>query len=164
MNDVTTTEGMANSLVPFYNDGTKKSTYLSYLVSGFSLREACKLAKVHERTIRNWRESDPEFIQIEEECKTGLRKRLANELIDFEYTRNFRLVLAKDFLVLFKDATGKYLTESEEKYLAMIRKFYTPQQFAMVKQLLGGNGDSKEAFDFTKTVLTIRLEKEQITG
>jgi len=162
MTEITPTEGMASSLTP-YADGTKKSSYLSYLIAGFSLREACKLAKVHERTIRNWREADPEFAQTEESCRTELRKRLADELIDFEFTRNFRLVLAKDFQVLFKDATGGYLTESEEKYLAMIRKFYTPQQFAMVKQLVGGSDGEKEAFDFTKTVLTIRLEKEQVT-
>ena len=53
------------------------------------------------------------------------------------------------------------LTEKEQQYLLVIRKFYTPQQLAMVKQLIGGSGDRGEPFDFTKTVLEIRLSKEE---
>lgn len=158
---ITTTEGMAQSIIPYFSDG-KKGLYLSYIVANFSIREAAKLAKISERAIRYWREQDPEFAKVEHEGLTALRKQLAIEFTDMEFSRNFRLVLAKDFNILWKDATAT-LSEEEEKYLREIRKYYTPQQLAMIKQLVGGGDGAKEAFDFTKTVLTIRLEKEQGT-
>lgn len=153
------TENIAKSLVPYYTEGGKKASYLSYLVAGFSVMESTRLAKVHLKTIFRWRKEFPEFALIEEQCTTEVRKRLADELIDIEFTRNFRLILAKDFTILFKDAQGIMLSEREQQYLFLIRKFYTPQQFAMIKQLISGDG-SGEAFDFTRTVLTIRLERE----
>jgi len=154
------TENITKTLVPYYTEGGKKASYLSYLVAGFSVMESCKLGKVHLKTVFRWRREDSNFALIEEQCSTELRKRLADELIDIEFTRNFRLVLAKDFNILFKDAQDLALTDREQQYLLVIRKFYTPQQFAMIKQIIGGDG-SGEAFDFTKTVLTIRLEKQE---
>ena len=164
LQDKTETENIAKSLVPYYTEGGKKANYLSYLVAGFSIMESTKLAKVHLKTIFRWRKEYPEFAIIEEQCSTEIRKRLADELIDIEFTRNFRLILAKDFTILFKDAQGMALSEREQQYLFLIRKFYTPQQFAMIKQIIGGSDGAGEAFDFTKTVLTIRLEREQRGG
>jgi len=158
--ELTTTEGMALSLLPYYLEGGKKSRYLGYVVAGFSTTEAMKLAKVHPATVRRWREEDETFLGLERQAGGELRERLANTLVDIEYTRNFRLVLAKDFNILYKDATDQKLTDREQQYLLLIRKFYTPQQLAMVRQLLSGNGQSSEAFDFTRTVLEIRLSKE----
>jgi len=158
----TTTENIAQSMIPYFTDGTKKAKYLSYLISNFSVMESCKLAKVHYTTILNWRKIDPQFVEVENSIPK-LRKDLANNLVDIEFTRNFRLILAKDFEILFKDAQGLALTDKEQQYLLTIRKFYTPQQFAMIKQLVGGNGKSEEAFDFTRTVLTLRIEKEEGT-
>ena len=163
--DVTTTEGIAQSLLPYYLDGGKKAKYLSYLVAGFSTREATKLAKVEYHSIKRWRRDDPNFADIETRSTTEIRKQLSDQLVDIEFTRNFRLIMAKDFEVLYKDATGATLTEKDYQYLLTIRKFYTPQQFAMIRQLVSSsNGDDEEAFNFTKTVLTIRLEKEERSG
>jgi len=166
MQEPTKTEGIAQSLTPYYVDGGrrdsgKKLRYLSYIICNFSVREAAKLAKVTERMIRYWREQDPNFAEIEQQGFTDLRKQLSKEFIDIEYTRNFRLFLAKDFNVLYKDAAGGLLTDREQQYLLQIRKFYTPQQLAMIKEIIGGGDGATEAFDFTRTVLTIRLEKEQ---
>jgi len=160
--ELTATESIAHSLIPYYSDGSKKARYLSYIIAGFSTMEAIKLSKIHLKSVHRWRESDPVFVELEAKASTSLRRELADHLIDIEFTRNFRLVLAKDFEILFKDASGEQLTDKEEDYLKLIRKFYTPQQFAMIRQIIGGNGEAKaEAFDFTRTVLTIRLEKEQ---
>jgi len=160
--NITPTEGICQSLIPYYTDGGKKARYLSYLVAGFSIMEAVALAKCHLKSVMRWRESDPTFKEIEEKSKGELREQLSNQIIDIEFTRNFRLVLAKDFQILFKDAADKVLTEKEQQYLMLIRKFYTPQQLTMIKQLVGGSVESsKEAFDFTRTILTIRLEKEE---
>jgi len=158
---ITPTEGIAQSLINYYADGGKRARYLSYLVAGFSVMESVTLAKVHLKTIKRWREEDNSFIELEQKSLGELREQLSNQLIDIEFTRNFRLVLAKDFQVLFKDAQEKPLTEKEQQYLLVIRKFYTPEQLARVRQLVSGKDDSGEAFDFTRTVLTIRLEKEE---
>ena len=151
--ELTTTEDMAQALLPFYFEGTKKANYLGYIVAGFSFTMACRLAKLHTKTVKNWRDSDPNFVELENKAKTELREQLSNSMLDIEFTRNFRLVLVKDFEILYKDATGQTLTEEERKYILLIRKFYTPQQFAIIKQLLSGGDKSGEAFDFTKTVI-----------
>jgi len=159
-NEPTTTEDMALSLVPFYMDGGKQARYLSYLVASFSITESCKLAKVHLGSVKRWRREDPKFKVLEDKAVGELREQLSKNIIDMEFTRNFRLILAKDFAILFKDAQDVVLTEKEQQYLLLIRKFYTPQQFAMVKQIVGGDGPTGEAFDFTKVVLEMRLTKE----
>ncbi len=164
--DLTTTEGIAQTLLPYYTDGSKKASYLKYIIAGFSKMEAaklCELGKYPLKTIHRW-EEDPVFVALLEKSRTDLRDELSNKLVDIEFTRNFMLVMQKDLKVLFKDATGEVLSEKENDYLNLIRKFYTPQQYAMVKQLVSGNGDSKGDFDFTKTVLEIRLSKETHTG
>jgi len=158
---ITPTEGAAQSLINYYADGGKRARYLSYLVAGFSVMESIALAKVHLATIKRWRAEDNGFNELETKALGELREQLSNQLIDIEFTRNFRLVLAKDFQILFKDAQEKPLTEKEQQYLLTIRKFYTPEQLTRIRQLVSGKDDSGEAFDFTKTVLTIRLEKEE---
>lgn len=162
---ITPTEGMAQAILPYYTDGGKKARYLSYIMTGFSVMESISLVKCHLKSVLRWREEDPVFRELEKKCNSSLREELATRIVDMEFSRNFRLVLAKDFKILFKDATGQVLSKPEEDYLTNIRKFYTPQQYAMLKQMLTGQGDGKgEAFDFTKTVLTIRLEKEEHGG
>ena len=78
-----------------------------------------------------------------------------------QFTRNFHLVLEKDFKVLYKDAIGDELTENDIKYLEKIRQHYTPQSLAMVKQLLGG-GTVDQPFDFTRLTMTIKREQIEI--
>jgi len=159
------TEEMASSLLPLIQgdggDG-KRAEYLSKRVCNFSMRESCKLANVSEKSVRRWREADSDFLQLDTEGMTNLRKQLGNELIDMEYTRNFHLVLQKDYKILYKDAIGLPLSEKETEYLMKIRQHYTPQSFAMVKQLLGG-GTVDQPFDFTRLTMTIRREQIEIT-
>lgn len=160
---ITPTEGAAQSLINYYADGGKKARYLSYLVAGFSVMESIALAKVHLKSVKRWRGEDA-FIELEQKALGELREELSNQLMNIEFTRNFRLVLAKDFQILFKDAQDKALTEKEQQYLLVIRKFYTPEQLTRIRQLVSGKDDSGEAFDFTKTVLEIRLTKESQSG
>ena len=122
--------------------------------------ESVTLAKITRKSIRFWRRESA-FVELEQKALGELREQLSNQLINIEFTRNFRLVLAKDFQILFKDAQEKSLTEKEQQYLLVIRKFYTPEQLTRIRQLVSGKDDSGEAFDFTRTVLTIRLEKEE---
>ena len=163
------TEEMAKSMLPMLvNDGfgetaeAKRADYLSKRVCNFSVREACKLANVTEKSVRRWRIADPHFLHLDTEGMTDLRKTLSTSLIDMQFTRNFHLILQKDFQVLYKDATNVPLTESEMEYLMKIRQHYTPQSLAMVKQLLGG-GTVETPFDFTKTIFKMKLEQIEIT-
>lgn len=165
MNDVVASEtkDIASTLIPTFSDGGKKAGYLSYRVSNFSMRESCKLANVSEKQVRRWREASEEFNHLDTDGLTELRKQMANEYLDMQFTRNFRLVMEKDFRVLFRDATGETLSEVENKYLEKIRQHYTPQSLAMIKQLLGG-GTIDQPFDFTKLTMTIKREQIEIVG
>ena len=161
---VSPTEGMVQSFIPSFIEGVKKATYLGYLIAGFSRIEAKRLTGIHDKTLTRWTQGDPDFVAFLEKIPS-VRKDLSNQLIDLEYTRNFKLVLAKDFRVLYKDAIKEPLTDQEQSYLNTIRKFYTPQHLGMLRQLLAGNVAVKEdALDWTKTVLEIRLSKEESHG
>lgn len=163
----TPTASIAESLLPYYTEGTKKASYLKYIIAGFSKTEAsklCKLGKYPHKTLHRW-EADPIFMALLEKSKTTLRDELSNKLVDIEFTRNFMLVLQKDFAVMFKDALGEeILTKGEEEYLKLIRKFYTPQQYAQVKQMAVGGGP-EGGFDWSKAAieLNIRLSKETVS-
>jgi hypothetical protein len=158
-NSLTETESIAQSFIPTFSDDSKKATYLSYLIANFTHREACQLTPVSEKQVRRWKDADEGFERL---CTSGLnelRKQFANQFIDMQFTRNFHLILQKDFRILYKDALGKPLTDNETRYLEKIRQHYTPQSLAMVKQLLGG-GTVEQPFDFTK--LTLSIKREQI--
>ncbi len=159
--NLTETENMALSFVPTFSDDNKKATYLSYLIANFAHRESCKLTPVSEKQVRRWKDADQNFLHICTDGLSALRKEFASTFIDMQFTRNFHLILQKDFRVLYKDAVGEVpLTDNENKYLEKIRQHYTPQSLAMVKQLLGG-GTVEQPFDFTR--LTMEIKREQIT-
>ena len=158
--DLTETENIAQSFIPTFSDDNKKATYLSYLIANFAHREACQLTPVSEKQVRRWKDADQNFLHICTDGLQALRKEFASTFIDMQFTRNFHLVLQKDFRVLYKDAVGEVpLTKDENDYLGKIRQHYTPQSLAMVKQLLGG-GTVDQPFDFTK--LTLSIKREQI--
>ena len=158
--DPSNAQSIVESIVPIYTDDTKKAKYLSFRVANFSVIESCKLAKIHIKSVRRWRELDPAFYAIDVTNLENIRKELSAQFTDIEFTRNFRLVLAKDFEILSKSMTeGQVLNEFEENYLLKLRAHYTPQSLAMVKQLLKG-GTISEPFNFTKYVLTLTREKE----
>ena len=154
------TEAIASSIIPYEEVG-KKASYLTKRICYFSIREACQLAKVAERTVRRWREEDPSFNELDTTGLIELREQFSTKYLDIEFTRNFHLVLQKDFDILYKDAQNVELTDKEQNYLLKLRSHYTPQSLAMLKQLLGG-GNLEQPFDFTKLVVTIRREREQI--
>jgi hypothetical protein len=160
--DATDPQAIAEAMVPFQDDGSKKSKYLSYRVTGFTVMESCKLSGCHHKSVLRWREADARFREVDEgDGLSDLRKELAVSYLDLEFTRNFRLVLHKDFEILYKWVVGESLTPFEAEYVVKLRSHYTPQQLAVIKQVLGGKqGDAP--FDFTKLTLTLRREKETL--
>jgi len=159
--EVGKTEDIAQALIPYYPEDSKKSKYLSYRVCGFTLREARDLVGITETSIRRWRKEDAEFAKLDTTGLSELKEQLSAKYINIEFTRNFHLVLQKDLKVLIKSLQSPtMLTINENQYLLKLRAFYTPQQFAMIQQLVGettGGG-----FDFTKLVFEIRREREEI--
>ena len=167
-NSNTELENIADAFLPMLlDDGfgatpeSKRAEYLSKRVCNFSVREACQLANVSEKSVRRWRAADPTFEYLDTTGMSDLRKKFSTELLDMQFTRNFHLVLQKDFKVLFKDAMDEDLTDDEKSYLIQIRKHYSPQSLAMIKQILGG-GNIQEPFNFTKLTLSIKREQETL--
>ena len=161
--DPNSAEAIAMSLVPMFMDGTKKAVYLGYIIAHFSITEALELANTSMRTLLRWRMDDIDFDSIEKLCKTDLRKKLSKELSDIEFSRNFKLFMAKDFSVLFKDAKDEELTDDEKKYLVSIRKYYTPQNLAIIKQLTGDKDANPAGFNFSQLTMTLKRTQESIT-
>lgn len=162
------TEEMAKAILPFYVDGTKQGTYLSWLVSYFSVTESLQLTGVTMKTLTRWRE-DELFAQLEEKAKGELRRDLADNLMDIEWTRNMRLILAKDFEILLKATTEDpskpktLMTDFDRDYLKVIRKFYTPEQLARIRSMTGTSKDNgDEQFDYTKLIMEYTIREERI--
>jgi len=155
------TEDIAQALIPYYPEDSKKSKYLSYRVCGFTLREARDLVKITETSIRRWRKEDAEFAKLDTTGLNQLKEQLSAKYLNIEFTRNFHLVLQKDLKVLIKSLQAPTtLSPQENQYLLKLRAFYTPQQFAMIQQLVGET--TGEGFDFTKLIFEIRREREEI--
>lgn len=160
-------EEIAKNLLPqLFGDGigdtsvSLKAEYLSKRMCYFSVRESCRLVDIHEKTVRRWREADPQFRELDTSGLTKLREYLSANLLDIQFTRNFHLVLQKDFRILYMDATAPdEMTKADHDYLAKIRQFYTPQALASVKSILSGK-DTGETFDFTKMVISRQRETQ----
>jgi len=155
------TEKIVESMIPYFPDDSRKSKYLGYRVCGFGVREAIALVGVTETTVRNWRKADPQFEVLDLSGINELKKKLGAEFINLEFTRNFHLILQKDFNILFKSVrTPDKLTDRENQYLLKLRQFYTPQQYAVIQQLIGEA--QGEGFNFTDLVFQIRKERSEL--
>ena len=157
------------SITPFLGgDATaeSKASYLSYRYTGFSIREACELANIHQTTVMRWRDKDrndgkyfdPLFVELEEACSGENRDRIRKEVVQLLFTRNFHLMLRKDYEVLRvalgleRDPdTGEVLelSKAEQTYLNRARGQYTPSQVEVIEKLIAGN-EGGLGFDYTE--------------
>lgn len=162
---------IAQTVVPYQRDDNR-AVYLGLRASGFSTREALKLAQVSKQALSNWR-ADPQFKRIEDDLPK-YRKDLANEYVSLEFIRNYRLVLEKDYRVMqaslnpVKVTVNTPLGEREmdtpmnaqdHAYLLKARSHYTPQQLQIMEALV--SGESAENFDFTKFILAAASQTKQ---
>jgi hypothetical protein len=143
--------------MPAFYDDSKKSTYLSYRATGFTIRESVEFVGVTERTLRNWRRYDPEFARWDREALGELRQKLGDRYLEIEFRRNYRLILQKDYDVIKKSVEDKEpLTYQESQYLLKARSHYTPQQLETIERILSGSEGGGEEFDWTSFVLSLR--------
>lgn len=165
----------------------KKADYLAYRMSGFSFREACELTGIHQATIQRWRGTrgyggkwedkyakyaDPAFIEAESAVSGPERVQLRKEIQSILFTRNYHLVLRKDYELLMKylgyetvlDTEGRKISlpldDFEKQYLLKARGFYTPQQSEIIERLM----DKKEdvAFNFSEFVMKLTRGADEV--
>lgn len=161
----TPAESIARSIIPWpYDDD--KSRYLGLRASGFTRREACKFLGIANNTVSWWKSAYPDFNKIEDNLPE-YRKILAHEYVDIEYTRNFRLVLEKDFRVLVKSlktmeelaVEDDMWSKTDNEYLLKIRGQYTPQMLKAISDLAQGVKDDKE-FNFMDVIKDLAAKGE----
>jgi len=154
-------ENITEAMVPYFPDDKKKSKYLSFRVTGFTIRESLNLAGVTEASLRRWRRIDPEFAQFDSGGISELKKKFSTEYINLQFTRNMHLVLQKDFAVLVKSIKHPdTMDDREQAYLLKLRGFYTPQQLAQIQQVIGEISNQE---NFTDIVLRISREREELS-
>lgn len=136
----------ADSVLPRFDwDDAKKRAYLSYRLCGFSRDEARDHTGTDVKTIYNWRMRDEEFAKIEQTNLLTLQRSFSDQVINLDFTRNFKLALELDAKVLTKaneatrDATVT-LTKDERTYLNKIRPLYTPAAFQALQDMFAGLG------------------------
>lgn len=155
-------EDIAEAIVPYFPEDGKKSRYLAYRVCGFNTREAMDMADVTQTSVRRWRVADEEFARLDTTGLNELKEQLSAKYLNVEFTRNFHLVLQKDFKVLVKSIKApETLTTQENQYLLKLRGLYSPQQFVAIQQMVGEA--TSDGFDFTKWVFQISKERESVT-
>ena len=155
------TEAIAESLVPYYPEDSRKTKYLSFRACGFAVREAIELCGISQRTVMRWRADDSTFKELDGKGLGELRASLSNKYLELEFVRNYRLILLKDFAVIHKAVTGKddkgnetVMSEREHQYLLKARAHYTPQQLQILDKVMSGEDGGAE-FDFTKFILSL---------
>jgi len=154
-------EDIVLALIPYTANDSRKAQYLAYRACGFGVREAAGLVKksggdrgLNERTIRRWRKADPEFARLDGSDIAELRSSVALEYNAVKFTRNMTIALERDHVVLRKALlVPDIMTKDEIRYAREIRKFYTPQQFAAIVQLMSSGSDSE--LDYTEYVMKL---------
>lgn len=140
-----------HSLIPYLDANEverKKSTYLSYRFTGFSIREAVELADISESTLRRWRELDEKFVGLEAQTTGEARHQLKREVIGTKFMRNFTRVLDMDAKVIEKMHTAPdTLTKQETDWMARMRSHYTAAQMELLERILDPNIAKSQTFD-----------------
>ena len=166
------TESIAESIVPYYPDDSRKTRYLSFRACGFTFREALHLCGISQRTVQRWRADDSTFKELDTKGLGELRQHLSAKYLELEFVRAYRLILLKDYRVIHTSVTGTnekgeqdFLSERDFQYLLKARAHYTPQQLQVLEQVMKGDGG--KPFDFTQFILSLSRTtggvKEEIT-
>ena len=121
-----------------------QAQYLSYRYAGFTPTEALKLINSSWASLRQWRDENDYFNQMENAALDKiLRKELWGETLNLMFSRNMIMIAKKDEQILKKaigqlrDEDGNILelTGSELTYLNKMRGTYSPTQMEAVNKL-----------------------------
>ena len=159
INNPTEQESIAQAIVPYPRE-SNKARFLGLRCSGFTYREALKYLGLAESTVSMWRREEL-FVDLEKRIPE-FRKELSREYVDLEFTRNFRLLLKKDYNVIKQSLEAPdTMSYADNQYLLKARQMYTPQQWQIIQAVVGA---SAAGFDFTKMVMEIQREKTTISA
>tara|TARA_Y100000310_G_scaffold266289_1_gene277729 strand:+ start:2005 stop:2625 length:621 start_codon:yes stop_codon:yes gene_type:complete len=125
----------ADSVLPrFDSNDEPKRAYLSYRLCGFGRQEACNYSGTTKRRVYYWMATDVAFARIEHQDLVDLRHTFAKQVITLDFTRNFKLALERDKVILERAVTDSAsLTKTDHEYLNKIRAMYTPQQLQILE-------------------------------
>lgn len=155
----------AEAVLPYYVDDTKKTRYLSFRATGFTVGESMSLTGVHERTVFRWREADPEFHRLDTEAVGELRRTHAANYQAAEFQRNLRSfmeldrrLIARANAVLAEGGELGDMSREEVSYLKSVRPMYSAQNLAaMVRAANGEKGDQGgQTINFNQLVLDVK--------
>jgi hypothetical protein len=139
---------IATTLIPWRKDDYR-ARYMGYLACGFNPDEALYMLGLKLSWLEEQRQ-DEVFNSIEVRVPE-IRKELSKEYIELDFFRNFRLVLEKDYRILKMSLDeDKVMGKGDHEYLLKLRSAYTPQQLAILGQVMRGVGASD--FNFAKFV------------
>jgi len=151
---------IAETLIPWRKDDNR-ARYLGYLACGFNPEEALYMLGLKLEWLEEQRQDDS-FSAFELKVPE-IRKELSKEYIELDFFRNFRMVLEKDYRVLYKALDEDALmTNAENQYLLKLRSAYTPQQLQIMEQVMKGVGtgdwnfaqwakENREIIEFSRT-------------
>lgn len=153
-------QAMMESYLPIFDD-ERKSAFLSYRATGFSLTEAYKLTGINMSQLVEWQRTDPTFVHEYDLILSASSRQRALRYIEYEFVRNFKLMLLKDSQVVAKslDSPGE-MTKSDLDYLKSARNHYTPSSLQSLRGLLGGQQGSGP-ISFTQFVLSLSQGTQQ---
>ena len=155
-------EQMADSILPRFDwDDPRKRRYLSFRLMGFGREEAVKYAGIKSKTVYHWRDTDPQFEQLERTDLLTLRRQFAKSIFGLDFTRNLKLALERDFKVLQKALDHpQNLTKEEQDYLHKIRPLYTAREFQALEGFFNELGDIGS---FDEMILVLRRQQSAQT-
>ena len=120
-------------------DDEKKSSYLSFRACYISEAEAKRYARVTQQTLDQWRIEDPLFAQAELIDLVGFQEIASKVALLIEYTRTYRLALARDLEVWRKSLEDPdALTPHEHQYLNKVRSTLTPEGLDRLTRIAQG--------------------------
>ena len=141
----------AKSLIPYLSGQEGKFDYLSLRYSGFSLKEAVRMAKVSDRELQDWRALDAKFRYLESQLAGEFRKDIRKEISSLVFLRNYHMALRKDAQIFSKslaaEDSDEQMSDHDHRYLLEARKHYTAQQMAAVESVVGVSQESRGEFD-----------------
>ena len=138
---------IATTLIPWRKDDDR-ARFMGYLACGFDSDEALYVLGRKVEWLEEQRQ-DEIFSAIELKVPE-IRKELSKEYIELDFFRNFRLVLEKDFRILDKSVREEALGKQDHEYLLKLRSAYSPQQLAVLEQVM--KGTVSDNFNFARWV------------
>lgn len=136
----------------------KISTYLSFRACYFSINDSLRMAMASKKDLENWYLNN-DFHELDTVLIKDFQKLYHRQALTIQYTRNYRMVIQKDYEIVAKSLDPECeMTKFEESYLTKMRGTYSPDQLV---RLAGGLTDDtqKAPLNFLQVVMMANNER-----